>query len=276
MGKELLAHQAHAWSAQAGGPFVPLHCAAISPLIAESELFGHVRGAFTGAFQSRLGALQTARGGTLFLDEVAELSSDLQVKLLRFLENGEYRPIGSDRTEHSNARIVCATHRDLRTWVRAGKFREDLYFRLAGITIQIPPLRSRLPDIAAQAHRFALEHDFILGQGCVEFLQTYAWPGNSRELKRCIERAVFLSGIPRRETNETAQLLPEDFDLGAGGELLPESETLNLLEMEKTWIYKALRAHQGNRERAAEALGIARSTLFQRLRTYGNEAINST
>lgn len=272
VGKELLARQAHLWSAQCKGPFIPLHCASLSPQIAESELFGHTRGAFTGAMHTRSGALFTAQNGTLFLDEVAELSLELQVKLLRFLENGEYRPIGSDRVEFSNARIICATHRDLGAWVAAGKFREDLYFRLAGITIQIPPLRLRVADIAAQAKRFALEQGFLLSSDSANALEAHSWPGNSRELKRCVQSAVFLRGIPRRESGAPAVLCPKDFDLKRAPGTLREPETLNLVEMERMWILKALRAHHGNRESAAAALGIARSTLFQRLRRYGVHA----
>lgn len=150
-----------------------------------------------------------------------------------------------------------------------GQVREDLYFRLAGITIQIPPLRTRVADIGAQARRFALEQGFVLSPDCTATLEAYHWPGNSRELKRCIQRAVFLKAIPRREGGGSAVLNPKDFDLTHTTSALREPETLNLGEMERMWILKALRAHHGNRESAAAALGIARSTLFQRLRRYG-------
>src|SRR3954467_3600220 len=153
-GKEVLAHLLHAWSQRAPGPFGPVHGGALPLSLAESELFGHVKGAFTGAVQSRPGALMQAHGGTLFLDEIGDLPLDIQVKLLRFLENGEIRPVGADRASRADVRIVCATHHPLHKLVEEGKFRRDLYYRLASVTIEIPSLRARPDDIHMLATKF--------------------------------------------------------------------------------------------------------------------------
>jgi DNA-binding NtrC family response regulator len=193
-GKDVLAHLVHAWSERASGPFVPLHCGALALSLVESELFGHVKGAFTGAIHQRPGALLQAHGGTLFLDEVADLPMDVQVKLLRFLENGEIRPVGSDHVSRSDVRLVCATHRPLAQLVDEGKFRRDLYYRLASVTIQIPTLRSRPDDIALLADRIAVDLKRRLSPMARARLKTHSWPGNVRELRHAVERACALAG----------------------------------------------------------------------------------
>jgi two-component system response regulator HydG len=266
VGKEVIAQLVHSWSERASGPFVPLHCGALPLSLAESELFGHVKGAFTGATHPRPGALLQAHGGTLFLDEVGDLPLDIQVKLLRFLENGEIRPVGADRTTRADARIVCATHHPLRKLVEEGKFRRDLYYRLASVTIEIPSLRSRPEDIELLARRFARELSRDITPRAMLRLQGHVWPGNVRELRHAIERASGLAGPFVSSLGEEAfgfllQSDPIDTspDLGA---------VLSLDEMERTLLIKALRLSGGNRSRAATILGVARSTLFEMLKRH--------
>lgn len=274
VGKEVLAHLLHAWSERASGPFVPLHCAALPMSLIESELFGHVKGAFTGADQQRPGALMQAHGGTLFLDEIGDLPMDIQVKLLRFLENGEIRPVGSDRLTRANARIVCATHQPLLKLVEEGKFRRDLYYRLASISIEIPPLRSRPEDVEFLALRFATELNKSLSPRALRRLQAHEWPGNVRELRHAIERASGLADpfAPVLEEDAFSFLLtPENISRAPSLELgLPVLglPVLSLREMERAMILKALRLANGHRSEAAALLGVARSTLFEMLKRH--------
>src|SRR6185437_13187356 len=179
-GKEVLAHLLHAWSARASGPFVPINCGALPLSLAESELFGHVKGAFTGAANQRPGALMQAHGGTLFLDEIGDLPLDIQVKLLRFLENGEIRPVGADRPSRADVRLICATHHPLQKLVEEGKFRRDLYYRLASVTLEIPSLRSRPEDVEMLARKFATELGKTISTQALLRLQVHSWPGNVR------------------------------------------------------------------------------------------------
>jgi hypothetical protein len=275
-GKEVLAKLVHAWSDRASRPFVPLNCGALALSLAESELFGHIKGSFTGAIRDRPGALLQAHGGTLFLDEVGDLPPELQVKLLRFLESGEIRPVGSDRVLHADVRIVCATHKHLKTLVEQGKFRQDLYFRLASIPIEIPSLRSRPEDIRALAIQFSKEFDKTLSGDALTKLQVNAWPGNVRELRHAVERACGLVGPFQSLVNAA------DFDF------LHESATAasnldmhlpgvsSLKEMEKWMILRALRLANGNRTDAAKILGIARSTLFEMMKRHAIMGPKST
>ena len=268
-GKEVLAHLAHAWSERASGPFVPLHCAALPLALIESELFGHVKGAFTGAVHQRPGALMQAHGGTLFLDEIGDLPMDIQVKLLRFLENGEIRPVGADRLSRADVRLVCATHKPLLKLVDEGKFRRDLYYRLASVTIEIPSLRSRPEDTEMLATRFGTELKRSLTPRALLRLQAHSWPGNVRELRHAIERASGLAGPFVSLLDEEAfefLLTPENVMRSPALELgLP---VLSLEEMERVMILKALRLARGNRSDAARILGIARSTLFEMLKRH--------
>jgi transcriptional regulator with PAS, ATPase and Fis domain len=271
-GKEVIAALLHAWSERSGGPFVPLHCGALAPSLAESELFGHVKGAYTGANSQRTGALLQAHGGTLFLDEVGDLSLDLQVKLLRFLENGEVRPVGSDTIRHADVRVVCATHLPLKRLVEEGRFRRDLYYRLASVTLEIPTLRSRPEDVSLLAREFASELGKAVAPRTLLRLQAYSWPGNVRELRHAIERAAGLSG-PFQAVLDDASfefLLrgdgSESEDAQVDGEIA--GGMLTLFEMERVMILRALRLVHGNRTDAAKVLGIARSTLFEMLKRH--------
>lgn len=272
-GKEVLSHLVHAWSQRASGPFIPLNCAALPLNLAESELFGHIRGAYTGAHQHRTGALMQAHNGTLFLDEVGDLPLDIQVKLLRFLENGEIRPVGSDQTSRASVRIICATHKPLAKLVKEGKFRRDLYYRLASISIEIPPLRDRPEDVKLLAQYFSQEMKKCLAPAAVLRLQAHSWPGNVRELRHAVERACGLS-------DSTSEWLREDaFEFLMKGDGLEDDENsdpvarlsapvLSLAEMERLMILKALRLSGGNRAKAAKILGVARSTLFEMLKRH--------
>ena len=193
-GKELLAKMVHENSSRSTGSFIALNCGALSLSLVESELFGHVKGAFTGAVRDRPGALLQAHGGTLFLDEVGDLPAEIQVKLLRFLESGEIRPVGGDRLLHADVRVVCATHKPLLKLVQEGNFRQDLYYRLASIPIEISPLRSRIDDIEFLAQKFASEHQKTLTEDALRKLMVYSWPGNVRELRHAVERAAGIVG----------------------------------------------------------------------------------
>ncbi len=270
-GKEVLSQLVHAWSPRASGAFVPLHCSAFAVSLAESELFGHVKGAFTGASHNRPGALIQAHGGTLFLDEIGDLSLEMQVKLLRFLENGEIRAVGSDRTTHANVRLVCATHRPLETMVEKGLFRQDLYYRLASITVEIPPLRTRLKDVEYLAQEFSAEMRKTISTSALHRLKTHSWPGNVRELRHAVERAAGLAGP------WTPILTEEAFDFlfrsssrnlhaaHPGDEL---AGLLSLREVERKVILRALRMSEGHRGKTARMLGIARSTLFEKIKKH--------
>lgn len=268
-GKEVLAHLVHAWSDRAAGPFVPLHCGALPLTLAESELFGHVKGAFTGAVSQRPGALLQAHGGTLFLDEIGDLPLDIQVKLLRFLENGEIRPVGADRPSRADVRIICATHHPLKKLVDEGKFRRDLYYRLASVTIDITPLRSRPEDIRMLATRFASELNRTISPKAMLRFQAHSWPGNVRELRHAIERASGLAGPFHPVLGEDSfefLLTPDNVEQSPQLEL--GAAVLTLEEMERVMLLKALRLAHGNRGNAAKILGIARSTLFEMLKRH--------
>src|SRR5947209_12438506 len=199
-GKEVAARAVHELSSRAAGPFVPVNCGAIAAEVAEAELFGHERGAFTGAVQSSIGAFGAADSGTLFLDEIGDLPLALQVKLLRALEAGEVKPVGSPRPRRIDVRIVCATHRDLRKLVRAGSFREDLYYRLAGLSVELPPLRERKEDIIPLAEHFLAQEGDGVQRGfsadARSRLLAHRWPGNARELRHVVQLAVILTDGP--------------------------------------------------------------------------------
>jgi DNA-binding NtrC family response regulator len=269
-GKEVIAELLHSWSERASGPFVPLHCGALALSLAESELFGHVKGAFTGASHHRPGALMQAHGGTLFLDEVGDLPLDIQVKLLRFLENGEIRPVGADRPSRADVRLLCATHLPLQKLVEEGKFRRDLYYRLASVTLELPSLRSRPEDIEMLAHRFTADLGRTISSRAMLRLKSHSWPGNVRELRHAIERAGGLAGpFSRTLTEESFEFLVtsdlsnpiSDVEFGSG--------ILTLKEMERVMLLKALKLSRGNRAQASKILGIARSTLFEMMKRHG-------
>ncbi len=271
-GKEMIAAAIHARSNRSKGPFVRVNCAALSETLLESELFGHERGAFTGAIARRKGRFELAHGGTLFLDEVSEISPPVQVKLLRFLQERELERVGSSETLRVDVRVVAATNRDLRACVDEGTFREDLYYRLNVVRLDVPPLRARTTDIPALARHFlalfATEnekdvHDF--GDGAMRALIAHPWPGNVRELQNAVEQAVVL----------TAGQMIEESDLPIT-QRRDEVETLRLMipgvtlaELERYAILKTLEAVGGSTSRAGVLLGISRRTIQYRLHQWG-------
>ncbi len=273
-GKELLAQTVHAASRRADRPFVALNCAALPPTLAESELFGHRKGAFTGAIADHEGYLGAAEGGTLLLDEVGELPLSLQPKLLRFLESGEYQPVGSSRPRRANIRILAATHCPLAQQVAAGTFRADLFYRLNVVALELPPLRHRTGDLplllTALSGQLAAKYQLPpprYTSAAQKQLQRYSWPGNLRELRNFCERMViFCSG---REV-DLANLPPEmraEADPPSSPITLP-TEGVRLEEVERSLIQQALQRTIGNRSQAARLLGISRDTLLYRLKKY--------
>lgn len=274
VGKEVLADVIHAWSPRAAGPLVRVNCAAIPETLLESELFGHERGAFTGAQAQRIGRFEQANNGTIFLDEISEMSPQLQAKLLRVTQDGRFSRLGSNTEIQTNARIIAATNRNLEEEVKEGRFREDLFYRLNVVDLNIPPLRERREDILPLAGHFISE----LTQGQSRFspaladcLERYSWPGNVRELRNAMERATLLS---RGEL-----VLPEHLPSkvrAAGGEApaMEAADPGRLEEIERQAIAQALRKHDFNRTETAKALGISRRALLyklQRMRELGHE-----
>ncbi len=268
-GKELLANFIHAHSPRRDGPFVPVNCAALPETILESELFGHEKGAFTGAVRAREGRFVEAHGGTLFLDEIADISPTVQVKLLRALQEGEIEPVGG-KTRRVDFRLICATNRDLGEEVRAGRFREDLYYRINVIPLRVPALRDRAEDIPLLAEhfvrRFAAQHGKpITGieSDAVVALAAYGWPGNVRELENAMERAVVLG---RREHITVADLPPE-VRAGGGGNrrLVTFAVGTPLSEVERRMIMETLEFTGGDKRLAADLLGIATRTIYRKL-----------
>ncbi len=271
-GKELVARAIHAFSPRRDEAFVPIDCGGLTPTLIESELFGHVRGAFTGATQTRLGLLATAQGGTVFLDEIAELPLELQSKLLRALQEREFRPIGSNERTLLDAVIIAASNQDLERSVKRGTFRKDLYFRLNVVAIKLPPLRERKSDIPALVHCF-IDRYGTAGGGLTGIsydamtrLMNYEWPGNVRELENCIQRAHALSSDAEIQVKD----LPSNVLYSVGGGIGNERVT-PLRELEKKAILEALEAAGGDRGRAARLLGIGKTTIYRKLKEYGLE-----
>ena len=272
-GKELVARAIHRLSARADAPLVEVNCAAIPEELIESELFGHVRGSFTGASDDRRGKFEEADGATLFLDEVGDMSPKTQAKVLRALQEGRFARVGGSRPISSDARVLSATNKNLAEEIRRGGFREDLYFRLAVVPIEVPPLRHRSEDIAPLAEHFLKEASIRFGRkpkrlsrSAVERLRGYRWPGNVRELKNLIERVVILSA--------SEEIAPEDLPLPDGEtDGLPADAPLREArdDFERRYILAALRRHRGNVSRTAEFLQIERSNLYRKLKGYGIE-----
>jgi two-component system NtrC family response regulator len=272
-GKELVARALHELSPRASRRFVAINCAAIPEALLESELFGHEKGAFTGAVKQTIGKIETANKGTLFLDEIGDLPLPLQAKLLRFLQERLIERIGGREEIPVDVRVVCATHRDLKALIREGRFREDLYYRLAEIVLVVPPLRERVGDAAliahALVHRFAAELKrgaMQLAPDALEAIEKYSWPGNVRELENVIKRAVVMA--------EGKSIGAADLDLGAlGGEIDDATEPLNLRAVreaaEHRAVLRALARSNNNLSRAAELLGISRPTLYDLLNRFG-------
>ncbi|MBK9387961.1 MAG: sigma-54-dependent Fis family transcriptional regulator [Planctomycetes bacterium] len=278
-GKEVLARRIHALSERARGPFVGVNCAALPPDLAEAELFGHERGAFTGADRARAGRFESAHGGTLFLDEIGEMPLALQAKLLRVLQEREIQPLGSDRTKRIDVRVIAATHRDLEAEVRAGRFREDLYYRIRVFVVRLPPLRERSEDLPELAEHFVARCAAQMGRArpslapdALAALQAHTWPGNVRELENAIERALILCEGERIDARHLGALaLPGRARSGASSSAIFELPPggMPLAELERVAIESALRQAGGNVAEAARLLDLDRGTLRHRLRKYG-------
>jgi two-component system response regulator HydG len=274
-GKELVSRAIHEASPRARAPFVAVNCAALPDTLLESELFGHARGAFTGAAQPRRGLFVEADGGTLFLDEIGDMPLALQAKLLRALQSGEIRPVGGDSVRKVDVRVIAATHRDVPAWIREGKFREDLYYRLAVVPLRLPPLRERIDDLpllierfVADAHRkFANAQLTGFEPEAMRLLIAHRWPGNVRELENLVQRLVVTS--PERDATAEAvrEVLTETHpaaDATTSGETVFR-ELVPLAAIEQRYIEHVLEQVGGNKTRAAEILGIDPSTLYRRL-----------
>lgn len=269
-GKEFVVKMIHDQSARAREPLVSVNCAALTEPLLESELFGHVRGAFTGAVRDKPGLFEVATNGTLFLDEVGELAPALQAKLLRALQEGEIRRVGSERSVRVNPRVIAATNRDLRADVSAGRFREDLYFRLGAFILTVPPLRERPEAIATLAQEFVrraalrVKRDVrAISPEAMTRILSYDWPGNVRELEHAMERAVILAAGSR--------LVPQDLppEVRNPSKPRPAGQVFDLGRQERDLIQQALERFGGNRRQTAEALGISAVTLWRKIKRYG-------
>ena len=269
-GKEFIVRLIHDQSPRAAAPFVSINCAALTETLLESELFGHVRGAFTGAVRDKAGLFEVAGTGTIFLDEIGEIAPTVQAKLLRALQEREIRRVGAERNIKVNARVVAATNRDLRAAVEAGTFREDLYFRLAAFIITVPPLRDRREDIPPLVHQFLIraagrmkKDVTTVSAEAMSALMNYRWPGNVRELEHAVERAVILANRPSIRVRELPPEVTQKPRTRSG------DDTMDLQEQERVMIERALERFQGNRKQAADALKISTVTLWRKMKQYG-------
>src|SRR5688572_278007 len=273
-GKELIARAIHQLSSRSRAPLVIVHCAALAPTLLESELFGHEKGAFTGAHERRIGRIEQAQGGTLFLDEIGEIDASIQIKLLRFLGERTFERVGSSKTLVADVRLIAATNKNLEQMVEEGKFREDLFYRLNVVPIQMPPLRERREDIPLLANAFLKEFAeknkktmVEIEPNAMELFMTYPWKGNVRELRAAIEGAVVLG---RRDRIGVRELPPTIRNYNpalaeAGG---MQKANLTVEQAEKQLVLRALKEADGNRTEAAKRLGISRRTLHRKLHTY--------
>ncbi len=275
-GKELVARSIHFAGPNKEKPFIPVDCGSLVPTLIESELFGYVRGAFTGAVRSKEGLLATAEGGTVFLDEVGELPIDLQAKLLRAIQEKEIRPVGGTRAMAINVRILAATNRDLDAAVSQGTFRRDLYFRLNVLTLRIPPLRERKGDIPLLIGNFlerinkATENQHTLGDDALRLMLHYDWPGNVRELENCIERACTTCSLPTIHPADLPTQIHNCEALAAAPAVAADPAAITPLdEMEKQAILRAIQVLDGDKLEAARRLGIGKTTLYRKLKEYG-------
>jgi len=279
-GKELIAKAIHQLSPRAKSPLVTVHPAGLPSTLLESELFGHERGAFTGAHERRLGRVEQAQGGTLFLDEIGEIDAALQIKLLRFLGERTFERLGSNKTQTADVRVITATNKDLAAMVKAGTFREDLFFRLRVVEVHLPPLRERMADVPLLAQAFMTEFakenskpvkDFTAD--AMELLLNHTWPGNVRELRTAIEHAVVLC----RTERVSARDLPPSVRTGGASGTSPAAllarNDLTVKEAEKQLIIRALKETGGVRTLAAKKIGMSRRTFYRKLKTYGLEGL---
>jgi DNA-binding NtrC family response regulator len=269
-GKEFIVRLIHDQSPRAAAPFVSINCAALTETLLESELFGHVRGSFTGAVRDKAGLFEVAGAGTIFLDEIGEIAPTVQAKLLRALQEREVRRVGGERSIKVNARVVAATNRDLRAAVDAGTFREDLFFRLGAFIITVPPLRDRREDIPPLVHNFLVraasrmkKEVSSVSADAMTALMNYRWPGNVRELEHAVERAVILANNPNIRIRDLPPEVTQKPRSRSG------DDTLDLQQQEQVMIERALERFGGNRRKAAEALKISTVTLWRKMKQYG-------
>jgi DNA-binding NtrC family response regulator len=273
-GKELVARSVHFSGVRRNKPFIPADCSSLVPTLIEAELFGYVKGAFTGALHAKQGLMEIADGGTLFLDEIGDLPFDMQAKLLRALQEKEVRPVGSTDRIPLSARIIAATNRDLDAAVRQGTFRQDLFFRLNVVQIKIPPLRERKTDIPILVNSFLEKFSEANGrmrtisEDAIARMMAYDWPGNVRELENAIERAIALGSGPILHAGD----LPTNLQYGTGDRLPQNDELLPLDELERRAILRALREAGGDKLAAARMLGIGKTTLYRKLKQYDAQA----
>ncbi len=284
-GKEVVARAIH--HVIPTGPFVPIDCSALVGPLMESELFGHTKGAFTGAATTKIGLVEAANGGTAFFDEIGELPLDLQAKLLRLLQEKEFRPVGSVERRKVDFRVIVATNRDLAEEVERGRFRRDLYYRLNVITLRLPPLRERKEDIPALVSYFLQLHggNHSVSRECLDAMISYNWPGNVRELENCVQRMAAINSGPLLHTADLPTALHTHMDARTAGSLsmtaaaaadvsvapvnlTPDPPVLSLSEMEKRAIREALEYTKGDRVMAAHLLGIGRTTLYRKIKDY--------
>ncbi|MGD0907276.1 MAG: sigma-54 dependent transcriptional regulator, partial [Candidatus Acidiferrales bacterium] len=270
-GKELVARSIHFSGPRKNKPFAPVDCSSLVPTLIESELFGYVKGAFTGAQHSKQGLFESAGDGTLFLDEIGELPTDLQSKLLRALQEHEIKPVGSNERTGIRARVIAATNRDLEAGIRTANFRQDLYFRLNVVQIKLPPLRDRKADIPLLVNSFLEKFSDparptqIISEDAMRRIMAYDWPGNIRELENAIERAVALGSGPILQAGD----LPSNLQYTGPAEKLPDTDELVPLEaLERRAIFRALRETSGDKLAAARILGIGKTTLYRKLKQY--------
>jgi DNA-binding NtrC family response regulator len=267
-GKELCARAIHYYSSRVQKSFVPVNCGALPTELVENELFGHKRGAYTGAATAELGLIQEADGGTLFLDEIDCLPANAQVKLLRFLQEKEYRPLGSAKLRRADTRVIAATNLDLHDAVRSGRLRQDLYYRLNVIPVALPPLRERRGDVPLLARHFLGKYNAEFSKEITDFTERaveklvgYDWPGNVRELEHVVERAVALAPRPRIE--ETDLVMPNGTHPQPGQETFREAKTKLIRQFEKNYLQELLYANNGNVSKAARAAQKNRRALWQ-------------
>jgi DNA-binding NtrC family response regulator len=269
-GKELVAKSIHYSGIRKDRPFAPVDCSSLVPTLIESELFGYVKGAFTGAMQSKQGLLEAAQGGTLFLDEIGDMPVDLQAKLLRALQEREVKPVGSTERRHINIRIIAATNRDLESAIRTGAFRQDLYFRLNVVQVKLPPLRERKSDIQLMVisflEKFSDPHGppRTISDDAMRRLIAYDWPGNVRELENAIERAVAMGSGPIVHVGD----LPSSLHYPSSERVPDKDELLPMEELERRAILRTLRETGGDKLAAARMLGIGKTTLYRKLKQY--------
>ncbi|MCB1215240.1 MAG: sigma-54-dependent Fis family transcriptional regulator [Deltaproteobacteria bacterium] len=278
-GKSMVAEIIHQHSQRKNGPFVPLNCTAIPETLLESELFGHVKGAFTGAHRDRMGRFKSADGGTIFLDEIGEISTEIQVKLLRLLQGKEFEPVGSLKTIKVDVRIITATNRNLEQAIQEGKFREDLFYRLNVLPVFVPPLRERQEDISILAEHFIKNYSKSLGKNfnpisneLKNFLMQYSWPGNIRELQNVAERAVILASEPDLKVSDfkldSHRSLSQNLEKPALKLINGGASFQSLKELEYQQLMGAIEESRGNISQVAKRLGVARDTVYRRLKKY--------